>query len=458
MQKIVFSKYSNERARRFAIRTDIVSDEAKQLTVFKRGLYPEGQQHIENIFKWYQKLSASYSETQIEMNHCELQGDKVALEYLTQFTLEHELNQLLRKRNTEQFTALLFSYINEVRKGEAVHSFVKTEAFIETFGDVEIEEALSAEVTNIDMVLNNVILGEKWTIIDYEWTFDFPIPANFVIYRILHYFINSSPFKSLLDEMELYEQAGISDIEQAVFADMERHFQSSFLLKEKQQDKMIVPIREMHEAISPGSIDLKSIYSEEKQKRETPVQVFMSKEYSFSEEGSLVILCNIEKKVSLTIDLAEETDFLRLDPHEDACYLTDLEIKDESGKKLSIFASNGKQISENQMVFIEHDPQIILSQLKETKRLEISYEIHLISAQEQVVFKDMLMDKQAVDEQVAVLAAQAEEAKQAEQEYQQQLKEKEDRIAYQNQVIANMENTKIWKAYEKYKKTFKKNN
>lgn len=454
MQKLVFSKYSNERARRFAIRTDIMSDESKKLTVFKRGLYPEGQQHIENIYKWYQKLSASYNGTQIELNHCELAGDKIALEYLPQFTLEHELNQLLRKRKIDQFTELLFSYINEVRKGEALHPFTKTEAFIETFGNVEIGECLTAEVTNIDMVLNNVILGEKWTVIDYEWTFDFPIPTNFVIYRILHYFINSSPFKAVLDTLNLYEQANVSEAEQLIFAEMERHFQTSFLLKEQKQDKAIVPIREMHDAISPGIIDLKSIYSAEKQKGETPVQLFMSSEHSFSEENSIVILCNIRKKVSFSVELKPGTDFLRLDPHEDACYLTNLEISDEVGEKLSIFASNGSQVGTNQMLFIENDPQIILNELKERKRLEISYEIQLVGAHERALFQNIWLDKQAIEEENNALMAQAEETK---AQYQQQIREHEEKIAYQSQVITNMENTKIWKAYEKYKNTFKKN-
>lgn len=456
MQKLVFSKYSNERARRFAIRTDIFSDASKQLTVYKRNLYPEGKQHIENIYKWYKKLNESYKETQIEMNHCELEGDKVALEYLTQFTLEHELNQLLRKRQIEPFNTLLFSYIDEVRKAKAVSPFVKTEEFIETFGDVEINDAQSTEVTNIDMVLNNVILGEKWTIIDYEWTFDFPIPANFVIYRILHYFINSSPFKVVLDELNLYEQAGISETEQATFAEMESHFQSSYLLKEQLQTKKIVPIREMHEAISPGSIDLKYVYNEEKKKREAPVQLFMSNEYSFSEENSIVILCNIEKKVTLSIELDAETEFLRLDPHEEACSLTDLKIIDDTNQEVSIFAMNGLQTRANQLVFIENDPQIILTGLKGISRLEISYDIHLIGSNEKVIFHNMLQDRQVIEDQAKQLMDELEQAKETDRRYQQQLKEHEDKIAYQSQVITNMENTRIWKAYEKYKRTFKK--
>jgi hypothetical protein len=117
---------------------------------------------------------------------------------------------------------------------------------------------------------------------------------------------------------------------------------------------------------------------------------------------------------------------------------------------------NGLQIKSDQLVFIENDPQIILTGLKGIKRLEISYDIRLIGASEKGIFQNVLQDRQAIEDQAKQLADELVQAEETGRKYQQQIKENEDKIAYQSQVITNMENTKIWKAYEKYKRTFKK--
>lgn len=456
MKKMVFSKYSNERARRFAIRTDIMSDESGKLTVYKKNLYPEGQKHIENIYSWYRKLQEIYKDTGISLNHCDYLGDRVVFEYLSQYTLEHELNHLLRKRDLAQFSDRLFSYINEVEKGKMTQPFVKTPEFVETFGDVEVREALSAEVTNIDMVLNNALCDEKWTMIDYEWTFDFPIPANFVIYRILHYFINSSPYRAQLDNMDLFEKVNISLEERVVFAEMEQHFQTHFLLSDKKQDKLIVPIRELHDEISPGSVDLKHVYNAEKKKQEAPIQLFMSSNYSFSEENSAIVIRNITSRVLIHLQLSPGTEFLRIDPLEYSCMVTDFEISDENGEPLPILNTNGILIKNSQLFFIDDDPQIIIGGLGEKKAVSMSFQVKEVVAQERFMFESILSERQLFEKKINDLDQSVVQLNEEKNNYETQISVMNDELAHQKQVITNMENTKIWKAYEKYKKTFKK--
>ena len=50
MRRIIFSKYSNDRDRRFAIRTDIVRNDdggADLMEVEKHVMFPEGSEHLE---------------------------------------------------------------------------------------------------------------------------------------------------------------------------------------------------------------------------------------------------------------------------------------------------------------------------------------------------------------------------------------------------------------------------
>ena len=84
-------------------------------------------------------------------------------------------------------------YVSIIESGIGEKTFKSTEDFIKVFGDVNLPISLRAgEVNNIDLVFNNIIVGEKWNIIDYEWTFDFLIPFNYIIYRAVHYYIYSS--------------------------------------------------------------------------------------------------------------------------------------------------------------------------------------------------------------------------------------------------------------------------
>ena len=65
MKEIIFSKYSNERSRSFAIRTDIVEEDGKRW-LEKKWLYPEGKEHVLRMKKWNQKLDqSSVSEQQV---------------------------------------------------------------------------------------------------------------------------------------------------------------------------------------------------------------------------------------------------------------------------------------------------------------------------------------------------------------------------------------------------------
>lgn len=41
-------------------------------------------------------------------------------------------------------------------------------------------QLMCAEITNIDIVCDNVMLTEPITLLDYEWTFEFPVPCEYV--------------------------------------------------------------------------------------------------------------------------------------------------------------------------------------------------------------------------------------------------------------------------------------
>ena len=71
MAEIIYSKYSNERSRRFAIRTDIL-EENKKRWLQKKALYPEGKEHMDNLASWNSRLNAVYEKVPFVCNKCEI--------------------------------------------------------------------------------------------------------------------------------------------------------------------------------------------------------------------------------------------------------------------------------------------------------------------------------------------------------------------------------------------------
>ena len=96
MSQIIFSKYSNERDRRFAIRTDILEQDEKRW-VTKTPLYPEGKEHISNMPKWNRTLDDLYKMAPFVSNKCQAEEGHVKLEYLEEENLAEYLDALLGK-------------------------------------------------------------------------------------------------------------------------------------------------------------------------------------------------------------------------------------------------------------------------------------------------------------------------------------------------------------------------
>lgn len=60
MHKILFSKFSNDRAVQFAVRTDIAQDGQGNRLIYKTALTEDGNGHIQNICTIGEKLKQRY--------------------------------------------------------------------------------------------------------------------------------------------------------------------------------------------------------------------------------------------------------------------------------------------------------------------------------------------------------------------------------------------------------------
>ena len=247
METLIYSKYSNERSRRFSLRTDILEQDGVRI-VKKIPSGKEGEEHVASLVKWREALEKVFQDSPFVCNKCTLEGKNAVLEYVSGENLEERLDSLLKQGKKEEAEKLLTGYLTEIEKIYKGRIFETTEEFTKVFGEtVFFQEMECADVTDIDMVCQNLVLTNPPVVLDYEWTFDFPIPGKFVLYRVIHYYIRTNPMREVLDEDVLYRKLGITPSMRSQFEKMEVCFQ-------KYLTEGHIPMREMYADITPGAM------------------------------------------------------------------------------------------------------------------------------------------------------------------------------------------------------------
>ncbi len=250
---LLYAKFSGERAEKYALYTAVyekfAADGARY--VEKTALTKAAAVHVDRICTLSGKLAGMYGDS-LQINRCEAteKAGTVRMEYLTGETFEEYLDRILEEQGPEACTKALIRYLDLVVPKDRETAFVMTEPFREIFGEVAGKcETLSLKtlpVSDVDLIPANVIRsGGKSTLIDYEWTFGFPIPSGFLRYRILFYYLRGGEKRQLLEEDGIYEKAGLFGQERRIFASMEDSFQR-WLTKDR------IPVRDLQEEFSHG--------------------------------------------------------------------------------------------------------------------------------------------------------------------------------------------------------------
>ena len=415
----IYAKFSNERAQEFAICTEICEDASGKRTVRKLPAEKSASAHIRNLEKISRELAGLYGREGLQLNTCEVKGDGVSLEYLRGETLEERLDSLLEQDRIEELEKLFFTYIDKVRHIHEGEMYFKTPEFVQVFGDVPVSETCRCcGMSNIDLVPANILIDkERVSIIDYEWTFRFPIPCNFILYRMIHYYLESDGKRRALKELDFYSKAGITAEELETYAVMERNFQ-------KYMEGEHHSLLSMYDEVSPGKVDVLSYYEQLRiASAERKLQVFYDRGKDFREEDSVIYPMG-RNGVAMQIPVPAGVRRLRLDPGEavGGLWLKTIALDDTTGTS---YTTNGFPIEDGKYYFGAGDPQFIVSEIP-TGEHTLRFEIEVMKEQEarDGFWKEFARASAEKDQEI------------------QQLKRK----------IREMENTKVWKLYKSIKK------
>lgn len=229
MVQIKFVKYNKIRQDRFQIKTTILEENGIRY-VEKAALKAEGAPHIWSFLSNYTKLSQQHRT--LKFVEPEMKEDRCSARfpYLKGKTLSEILGEEIRagKAPLEAIRKALDKLYDV--DPDFVLPFQVTPEFLEVFGELEGVEMITGDacqISNVDGLFENMMETEEGLFcLDYEWVFDFPVPAAFVQFRTLMYFYQQ--YHSLLDYENLetfLTEFGITQEQTELYKEMEKRFQ-----------------------------------------------------------------------------------------------------------------------------------------------------------------------------------------------------------------------------------------
>lgn len=364
----VYSKFSNDRDETWAIRTSIYEDVFGQLHVEKVPASNKAMTHIRNTAKAYELLAERYQGTKIVIDPCILVDPKnqlqnrngrfymsqgLSLAYCTGKTLEEALDECLTNGDMNAFKTLVQEYMKWLSYGE------------------------SDKCSNIDFIFPNIIIdGEKWQVIDYEWTFEKLIPAKEIAFRAFYNYLLGSEVRQQCKKYLYSEVLKLKEQDMEAYIRDEREFQK-YITGER------ASVADMRELIGFRAFDTKEMQKYFlAQSQKLMCQVFFDQGNGFSEEGSIrcrdgfVSPTRFEKEIILP----KGTNSVRIDPSEFPCICKIVKITaDKYSFSNKNIATNGEWLTDTEILFTTTDPNFTIES-RQADKVCVIFEITELSA------------------------------------------------------------------------------
>lgn len=225
-ERAEYIKYNRTRKDEFQIKTVIYGKPRK---VEKTALTAEGLEHIASFEEKCRKLNSQHK--YLRFAHPDVNGGSAGFPYIEGSTLAQRLGQAIGDGKAPVNTVGEAMDMVLAADASCCHLFEVTPEFTEVFGQLPDGAEVGSDsllVSNIDMLFENILLGDEKYCLDYEWVFFFPVPLEYVKYRILFYFFRQ--YRSLLtayDQVEDWlKEFGITKGAAKVYEGMEENFQA----------------------------------------------------------------------------------------------------------------------------------------------------------------------------------------------------------------------------------------
>ena len=226
----VFVKYSTERAREYALRTEIT----REGRVRKVPICPEGEAHLKRMGKAREILEAEFEGSMFEILPCAWVEGGVDMPQQKGRSLQEILENLAAQGRDPEIDQILNEFRGRLELFSVIHDLDLT------FGNLFVPDGVETPAQ---------IQETPWTVIDYEWTSEEPVPTRYILYRT--FFLASAEIRDCkaLNWDVLKGKLCLTEEEEKAFAAREAEFQARVLGD-------ALPVRDMTRKINPGIVPL----------------------------------------------------------------------------------------------------------------------------------------------------------------------------------------------------------
>ncbi len=345
----LYAKFSNDRAKPWAIQTQICQNPFGEMRVEKHADSKASLAHLETTFKAYEKLSKRYEGTKIVIDPCKKIGNYLVFDYFKGRTLEELLDDCLANADVDGFKNLIDEYITWLNYGS------------------------DKNVSNIDFIFPNIIVdGDKWQVIDYEWTFDRQVPVKEIAFRAFYNYLLGGESRRAAEDLLYRDTLALTDEEIVSSIQDEKDFQK-YITGQR------AAVGDMRELIGNPAYETVSIHDQFvlNNNKLAIAQVFWDDGTGFKEENSIKINNPLAKdqRLELEVDIPENVISVRIDPCSEACILNVRDIHTEKDKfdHTNVFV-NGMWISDTEVLYATDDP-IVVMQSNGARKLSFAMDI-----------------------------------------------------------------------------------
>lgn len=361
---VIYSKFSNDRDKKYAIRTDIKEKNGKK-EVIKVPFGTEAYSHIAKIAEDGNKLIKRFNGSGLTICPCSTCNNTVSFPFLEGDTLENILDGFLDNNDMDNFIKYVKEYYEKISYNE------------------------NAGVTDYDLIFPNILIGENnnWQVIDYEWTKDEVISARDILKRALYCYSLGA---------EKRRKADLEKVLKEVLVDINEKLEFEKLNQDEIKFQMSVTgntksLSQMRDSIDYEVLPLTSGIARYKEGLEAKkVQIYLDNGMGFSEDTSIFVMpenakddsakaaneCTHDENI-IKIKLSKTNINLRFDPAmkpvmikiNDAYVITKEEREYHFPKNKII--SNGVSLGDDSYAFNHNDPNVTFA-MKYLKKYKCS--------------------------------------------------------------------------------------
>ena len=232
--KQVFAKYNRERLPRFQTVTSIIEDNGNYI-VRKNPLSHAAYDHLKRMYNYYENTTLA---PHFKLPDVKLTSEGLQIEYIHGTSLDKVLFDLLSSNKINSLKKLLIDFKQRL-EASCVYfeNFKSGPEFKQTFNmDLSLHDIWCQITPNIDLIFDNIIVSnDDYYLVDAEWTYDFPLPSGFILFRCIanfshtyrHYITKHISIECLWD----------------IFGFQKSELQQYKLLEEKFQEHVFGPSR-----------------------------------------------------------------------------------------------------------------------------------------------------------------------------------------------------------------------